>query len=246
MHQTIILLNLTHNMIIHKLLYRHFKHRDDEIFYVMQAKASIEWLEKQGVALTPKTEVLDLGCGHGIFGDELIKKGCQVTFADEHNYLRPNLKSSRFFSVNSDHDDYARLGQYDLVIFSNVFEHLAKQDSFIAQCPQLLKPTGKLYLSWTNWFSPFGGHDFAPFHYFGPRFGRWLHFKWTGKWSSHVPNAGLYMTHIGPTLKKIRKTPCLKVDKMATRYYPEFSFVLRIPVIREFLAWNCALLISKK
>jgi SAM-dependent methyltransferase len=162
------------------------------------------------------------------------------------DYLPPELKSFRFLSVNLDQADYASLGQYDLVICSNVFEHLAKPDNFIAQCAQLLKPTGRLYLSWTNWFSPFGGHDFALFHYLGPRFGRWLHFKWTGKWSVHVPYAGLYITHIGRTLKLIRNTPGLEVAKMATRYYPEFTFVLRIPIVREFLAWNCALLISKQ
>jgi SAM-dependent methyltransferase len=233
-------------MIIHKLLYRYFKYYDDELFYITQAKDSIAWLEKQGVFLTSKTEVLDLGCGHGIFGDELMKKGCKVTFADEHNYLWPKLKSSTYISINLDRDDYARLGQYDLVICSNVFEHLAKQDYFIAQCSQLLKPNGKLYLSWTNWFSPFGGHDFAPFHYFGARFGRWIHYKLKGKWSAHVPGAGLYVTHIGSTLKKIHKSSSLHVDKMAARYYSEFSFLLKIPIIREFVAWNCALLISKK
>jgi SAM-dependent methyltransferase len=232
-------------MIIHKLLYRYFKYGDDEAFYVLQAKASIEWLEKQGVELTSKTEVLDLGCGHGIFGDELMKRGCQVTFADEQNFLWPKLKSCRFLPVNLDRDDYASLGNYDLVILSNVFEHLAKPDNFIERCPQLLKPKGHLYLSWTNWYSPFGGHDFAPLHYLGPRFGRWLKFKLTGKWSYHVPNAGLYVTYIGRTLRTIRNNPLIKIKKMAARYYPEFSFILWIPILREFLAWNCALLITK-
>jgi hypothetical protein len=53
----------------------------------MQAQDSIAWLEKNKVVLTAATQALGSGCGHGTFGAELLKKGCQVEFADEHNYL---------------------------------------------------------------------------------------------------------------------------------------------------------------
>lgn len=233
-------------MIIHKLLLRYFRYGDDPVFYTMQAQDSIRWLEKMGVPLNSDTEALDLGCGHGVFGAELKKKGCRVTFADQENYLLPEIRNERFLAINLDSDDYSVLGKYDLVICSNVFEHLAAPDRFIAEVPKLLKGTGRLYLSWTNWLSPFGGHDFALYHYLGPRLGRWLHHKVTGKWSDHVPYAGLYPTFIGRTLRKIRSTPGLRIVRMAARYYPEFSFVLRIPAVREFLAWNCALLIAPR
>ena len=233
-------------MIIHKLLLRYFRHGDDPAFYQMQAEDSVEWLQKNGVQLTGGVEALDLGCGHGVFGAELKKTGCNVTFSDQENYLLPHLKSERFLPVDLDRDDYALLGQYDLVIFSNVLEHLAKPERLISEIAKLMKPKGRLYLSWTNWLSPFGGHDFAPFHYLGPKFGRWVHHKFTGRWSDHVPYAGLYPTYIGSILKRIRSEPTLRVIRMAPRYYSEFSFLLRIPVAREFFAWNCALLIEKK
>jgi SAM-dependent methyltransferase len=233
-------------MIIHKLLRRWFTHRDDTVFYEIQAQDSLRWLEQAGVPLGPQTEALDLGCGHGVFGAALQKRGCKVTFADYSNHLFPELQSSRLLQIDLDKDDYAKLGQYDLVIFSNVFEHLAQPERFLAECPKLLKPNGVLYLTWTNWLSPFGGHDFAPWHYLGPRFGRWVHYKLTGKWSDHVPYAGLYPTYIGRTLRQIRAVPGLKIQRMAARYYTEFSFVLHLPGVREVLAWNCALLLSKK
>jgi 2-polyprenyl-3-methyl-5-hydroxy-6-metoxy-1,4-benzoquinol methylase len=231
-------------MIIHKLLYRHFFHRDDSVFYMMQAEDAISWLEKSGVALTSETEVLDLGCGHGVFGDAIRKRGCKVTFADTQNYLPSELKSCPYISINLDDDDYPPLGQYDLVVCSNVLEHLSKPENFIRQCAQFLKPGGRLYLSWTNWLSPFGGHDFIPLQYLGPRLGSWVYRKLAGKNNSY-DNGALFVTYIGRTLKMIRNTAALKVCKMAARYYPEFSFVLQVPIAREFLAWNCALLISK-
>lgn len=232
-------------MIIHKLLFRYFKCRDDAVFYELQAEDSLRWLEAAGISFSRETEALDLGCGHGVFGRELAKRGCQVTFADRENYLFPELKSARFLSVDLDRDDYAKLGQYDLVVCSNVFEHLAQPARFLEQLPKLLKPGGKVYLTWTNWLSPFGGHDYAIFHYLGPRFGRWLKYVITGKWSEHVPYAGLYPTYIGRTLRTIRRAGSLTIERRATRYYPEFSFLLWIPIVREFLAWNCALLLSR-
>jgi SAM-dependent methyltransferase len=232
-------------MVIHKLLARYFKHRDDEVFYLMQAHDAIGWLERVGVPMGAGTHALDLGCGHGVFGEELAKKGCKITYADQENYLIPSLRGAPFVEVNLDKDDLGKVGQHDLVICSNVFEHLAKPERFIAECGKMLKPGGRLYLSWTNWLSPFGGHDFALFHYFGPRFGRWLKYKMTGKWSDHVPFENLFLTYIGRTLRMIRRTGVLHIERRAARYYPEFSFVLYLPILREFLAWNCALLITK-
>ena len=47
-------------------------------------------------------------------------------------------------------------------------------------------------------------------------------------------------------MEKIRRNPELRVLKTAPRYYPEFAFLMRLPVLREFLAWNFAMLIARK
>src|SRR3990172_3926822 len=87
-------------MILHKLVARHLKHRDDACFYVMQAQDAIRWIQAQGVVLDGKTRVLDLGCGHGVFGGELLKRGCQVTFSDEDFGLLPEVSKSLFHKFN--------------------------------------------------------------------------------------------------------------------------------------------------
>ncbi len=232
-------------MIIHTLLLRYFRHGDDEQFYVCQARDSIAWLERSGVPLGPKVRALDLGCGHGIFGRELLKKGCQVTFADEINILVDELKGAPFKTINLDREDMASLGRYDLVICSNVYEHLSQPEKFITEMDRVVEPGGRLYLSWTNWFSPFGGHEFSPFHYLGPQIGRKLKMKLSGKPTKHQVGQNLYLTFIGKTLRLIRSRSSLKVIKTTARYYPELSFLVKIPVLREFVAWNCAILLEK-
>jgi SAM-dependent methyltransferase len=233
-------------MILHKLIARHLKHRDDPIFYLLQAQDAIRWLEENGVPLGSKTSALDLGCGHGVFGSELIKKGCQVTFADDQNLLLPEIATAPFLKINIDKEDVATLGRYDLVICSNVLEHLAKPERFIQAAQKLLTTEGKLYLSWTNWLSLWGGHEFSPFHYLGARRGHLIYDKVVGRKRNHTPFQNLFPTSIGGVLRMIRNTPDLKLLKIAPRYYTELSFVMRIPGLREFLAWNCALLLKSR
>jgi len=233
-------------MILHKLLARFLKHGDDPEFYLLQARDAICWLERCDVEVGPQLRALDLGCGHGVFGAELVKRGCQVTFADEDNFLLPEISQAPFRRIDIDRDDLATLGRYDLVICSNVFEHLAKPNQFLDSIHQILSPQGRLYLSWTNCLSPWGGHDFAPFHYLGAGPGQRLFDKLIRRPRKHIVFKNLFPTHIGQVLRRIRQTPDLVILRAAPRYYTEFSFILAIPVVREFLAWNCGLLIGLK
>jgi hypothetical protein len=111
---------------------------------------------------------------------------------------------------------------------------------------QILAPAGKLYLSWTNWLSPWGGHEFSPFHYLGAHRGHLLYDKVAKRKRKHTPFENLYPTYIGEVLKMIRQCPELVKLRAAPRYYTEFAFLIHIPVFREFLTWNCAVLIGRR
>ncbi len=202
-------------------------------------------MRRYGATFGPGRSVLDLGCGHGLMGAELLKLGCQVTFADESNHLLPSMATAPFRQINLDKDDPSRLGAYDVVICSNVLEHLAKPNEFVRNLPKMLRPGGHFYLSWTNWLSPWGGHDFSPFHYLGPRLGPRLFDRLVKRPRIHTPYVTLYPIHIGPVLRLMRRQPDLRIVKVAPRYYSEFSFLMALPVVREFLAWNCAVLLQR-
>src|SRR5688572_22091860 len=119
-------------MVLPKLIAHHLKHRDDPEFYRMQAEDAIQWLQRKDVPLNSSVTATDLGCGHGVFGDELLKFGCQVTFSDEQNLLIERLKHHPFKPFNIDAQEFRELGQFDLVICSNVLEHLARPEKFLA------------------------------------------------------------------------------------------------------------------
>lgn len=232
-------------MLLPRLIWHHLRHGTDEAFYRLQARDAIAWLERVGVRFAPGTRVLDLGCGTGIFGAELLRQGCRVTFADEKNWLAPALAGAAFRAINLDRDDLAALGRYDVVICSNVLEHLARPERLLAAIPDLLAPGGVFYLSWTNWLSPWGGHDFSPFHYLGPRLGPWLWDRLVRRPRQLRPFENLFPTSIGAVLRRLRRLPGMEIRQVVPRYYPELAFLLALPGLREFLAWNCAVVMAR-
>jgi hypothetical protein len=58
----------------------------------------------------------------------------------------------------------------------------------------------------------------------------------------HTVYENLFPTYIGETLDLIGRQPGMRVKAVAPRFYTELEFIMRWPVLREFLAWNCAVL----
>ena len=232
-------------MILPALIRHHLRHKDDAEFYRLQAADAIRWIAESGVRLGPETQALDLGAGHGVFGAELLKAGCRVTFSDEQNYLLPELGHHPFVPFNIDRQTLGELGRYDLVICSNVLEHLARPEHLLYSIQDCLNPGGYFYLSWTNWLSPWGGHEFSPFHYLGPRFGPKLWDRIKGVPRKHTPYENLFPTSISRTLRLLKQNRAVRLVRLAPRYYTEFAFLCRVPVLREFLTWNCAMLLRR-
>jgi SAM-dependent methyltransferase len=232
-------------MIFHKLIFRYLRYRDDEEFYRMQAQDTVRWLERKSVKLDGAT-ALDLGCGHGILGGELARKGSRVTFADERRYLLPEFDDVDFRIIDIEKDDLGTLGTFDLVIYSNVLEHIPDPAGTIDSLVRTLSPGGRLYLSWTNWLSPWGGHEFSPFHYLGPSRGHLVYDRFFKRPRLHTPYQNLFPTSISSILKLVRANQSLNILSVVPRYYTELAFITSVPVLREFLAWNCVVLAERK
>jgi len=232
-------------MIIHKLIAQHLTKGDDAAFYAFQAQDALRWIEQSVKPVEGRKKALDLGCGHGIFGGEMLKRGWDVAFSDETKGVFSQFENHPFLVINLDRDDLAAFGTYDLIICSNVLEHLSKPEEFLRNVHKMLTPSGRLYLSWTNWLSPWGGHEFSPFHYLGSHTGHKLYDKILKRKRKHTPYKDLFPTYIGQVLRWIKRAATLKLERMAPRYYTEFAFITRVPLLREFITWNCAMLLQR-
>ena len=127
----------------------------------------------------------------------------------------------------------------DVCFSSNVLEHVADPGRFIDESVRVTRPGGLIYLSFTNWFSPWGGHEMSPWHYLGPGRAERRYVRGHGQLPKNRFGSGLYPVHIGPTLRLLRSRDDVELVDARPRYYPGWCRpVLHVPLAREVLTWN--------
>ena len=103
------------------------------------------------------SRVLDLGCSQGLLADQLQKKGCHVVGVDKLPAKKVRLPYEQY--VQADLDDpglrlpYER--EFDVVILSDVIEHLQNREAIMTTVRRHLTENGRLIISTGNvaiWF----------------------------------------------------------------------------------------------
>ncbi len=139
-----------------------------------------------------------------------------------------------------------RDGAADLVFSSNVLEHVADPIRLIEEMIRVTRPGGLVYLAFTNWYSPWGGHEMAPWHYLGPAYAERRYIKHHHRKPKHKVGSTLFRVHIGPVLRALRARTDVEIVDARPRYYPRWCrFVVRMPGIREFVTWNLMLVMKR-
>jgi ubiquinone/menaquinone biosynthesis C-methylase UbiE len=108
----------------------------------------------------------------------------------------------------------------DGVFCSNLLEHTPDARAVVDDMARVLRPGGWGYLSWTNWWSPHGGHDMSPYHLLGPGLGPRLYERVNGPPRKNRYGEGLFAQHIGATLRLFAGRDDLVVDVVEPRYWP--------------------------
>ena len=188
-------------------------------------------------------KILDLGCGPGHFSRALSDAGATVLAVD---FDPVELASGPTDAVAADaHRLPLADGAVDGVFCSNMLEHAPGTPAVFDEIARVLKPGGWAWVSWTNWYSPWGGHEITPFHYLGPRLGLAAYRSMKGEPRKNVPGEGLFPVHIGSTLALLRRQQRLRLMDAYPRYYPSQRWIVRVPGVREVFTWNCVLLLER-
>lgn len=215
---------------------------DPDTFYAKLADRTLSTFEFRldGMVL------LDLGSGPGHYTAALERAGARVVAVDLD---RADIERVAERGLCAVHGDATRLpfgdASFDGVFSSNLLEHVPDQAAVLDEIERVLRPGGWAWVSWTNWYSPWGGHLITPFHYLGPRLGSRLHDRFKGPPERNQVFAGLWPAHIGPILRDVRRRPAFRLMRAVPRYYPSQRWILRVPLLREFVTWNCLLLIER-
>ena len=103
--------------------------------------------------IDPGSYVFDVGCGEGQLASILTEKGCQV---DGMDINLDRLADSRdhyknVYEEDIETFDFDRHGhKYDVVVFSDVLEHLQRPEMVLKKAPLLIKDKGKTLISLPN------------------------------------------------------------------------------------------------
>ena len=228
---------------------------DPEAFYASLASDAVDQLAPH-VDLAGRT-VVDVGGGGGWFTAGFRARGahCYLFEPDRAELgLRAELGPPAGAAAGLPAgavlaDGYwlpVRDGGADVVFSSNVLEHVPDPMGLIEEMIRATRPGGLIYLSYCNWYSPWGGHEMSPWHYLGAGYARRRYTRRRGRLPKHERGVNLFPVHIGPVLRALRARPDVSIIEARPRYYPRWCGPLvRLPGLREVATWNLMLIMRR-
>lgn len=192
-------------------------------------------------------KVLDLGCGGGYDARALQHAGAVVSAMD---LGLDCVESARDKGISAFQADALQTpfadATFDGVYCSNIVEHVPSVPELLDEIGRVLRPGGWGWISWTNWFSPWGGHHMIPFHMLGPQLGSRVYTRLFGVPEKNALGDGLYPTYIGKTLQMVEQSETLALVSAVPRYYSSQQWILNVPGLREVVTWNCVLTVQRR
>lgn len=219
---------------------------DPAPFYRLLAAETVEGLEGLYGSFAGKT-VVDLGCGPGFYTEAFRSRGARTLPVDRDPGELALAGAPPEDAIVADAGDLPLPDSgVDGAFCSNLLEHTEAVEPVLREMERVLRPGGWGYISWTNWYAPWGGHDMSPYQYLGPRFGPRLYERRHGLPRKNPYGAGLWPVHVGPTLRLVRERPGLEIERVEPRYWPRLAFICRVPLAREVLTWNCVIRVRRR
>lgn len=215
-------------------------------FYEFLADDTIERL--RAYAPIADAVVLDVGGGPGYVASALRSAGAHCLVAEYSAAELVLHGRSPESAIRADGQALpVRSAGVDVCHSSNVLEHVPDPDSMLAEMVRVVRPGGLIYLSFTNWLSPWGGHETSPWHYFG---GDWAARRWQAKHGAAPKNhfgRSLYRVDVSHVLRWVRQREDIEILRSGSRYLPSWTRpILWIPGIRELAVWNLELILRRR
>src|SRR3990167_1543458 len=96
-------------------------------------------------------EILEIGCGRGLAGEFLRDKlGCRVTGVELNSDIASDARSHISRVICGDIQELDIDEKYDVVLATELFEHLNYPENFLLKMKSVLRPGGRIVLSVPN------------------------------------------------------------------------------------------------
>ncbi|HCT77331.1 MAG TPA: SAM-dependent methyltransferase [Micromonosporaceae bacterium] len=229
-------------------LFRGFRREqsDPDFFYRLLADDSVRQLSGY-VNLDGKT-VLDVGGGAGYFADAFRKAGAAYFGIDpDVGELSARGEVDGGMLRASGTALPIRTGSIDVCYSSNVLEHVDRPELMLSEMARVTRPGGIVYVSFTPWLSPWGGHETAPWHYFGGHYARRRYRRRHGREPKNAYGSTLFSVGAATAIRWARRFDGVEVVELLPRYHPWWAhWVIHVPMAREVLSWNVLLVLRRR
>jgi len=140
-----------------------------------------------------------------------------------------------------------RSGTVDVCFSSNVLEHVGSPWALTGELLRVTRPGGTVYLSFTPWLSPWGGHETAPWHYLGGDRARRRYRRRHGREPKNRFGETLFPVSVGAVLRWARDRPDADLVAAFPRYHPWWAaWVTAVPILREWASWNVVVVLRRR
>ncbi|RBY87892.1 bifunctional 2-polyprenyl-6-hydroxyphenol methylase/3-demethylubiquinol 3-O-methyltransferase UbiG [Blastococcus sp. TF02A-30] len=219
---------------------------EPDLFYDALARDSVEQLADH-VPLSGAT-VLDVGGGPGYFAQRFREAGATYVGLEPDAGEMVARGVPEPGTVRGSGEALPVLsGSVDVCYSSNVLEHVRRPWVFAAEMVRVTKPGGTVYLSFTPWWSPHGGHETGPWHYLGGYRARRRYRRRHGHEPKNRFGESLFAVSVGSALRWARRCPDVELLASYPRYHPWWArWVVRVPLVREVASWNLVLVMRRR
>jgi len=216
-----------------------------DAYYAGLARDTIRQLS-QYTDLTGRL-VADVGGGPGYFVRELRCAGARALCVDtDRGELAARGRPERGSAIGSALRLPLASGAVDVCFSSNVLEHVGDWRAMLAEMVRVTRPGGIVFVAFTNWLSPWGGHETSPWHYLGGERAARYYQRRSGRPPKNRYGCSLYPVSVAAVLAWARSAEGMVVVDAVPRYLPGWTrLLLRIPLLREFLTWNLLLVLRR-
>jgi SAM-dependent methyltransferase len=219
---------------------------EPDLFYEVLARDSVEQLA-QHVPLAGAT-ILDVGGGPGYFARSFRAAGAAYVGLEPDAGEMVARGAPEPGTVRGSGEALpVRTASVDVCYSSNVLEHVPHPWVFAAEMVRVTRPGGTVYLSFTPWWSPHGGHETGPWHYLGGHRARRRYRRTHGRDPKNVFGESLFAVPVGAALRWARRCPDVDVTAAYPRYHPWWArWIIHVPLVREVAAWNVVLVMRRR
>lgn len=227
-------------------LFRSFlvEQTDPERFYTDVADDTITLIE--GHEPLRGRLVLDVGAGQEQFGRRFVDRGARYLAVDlEREPLSPETDSGAVIARGEQlpfPDGFA-----DVVMSNNVMEHVTQPGRIADEMLRVARPGGLVFISYTAWASPWGGHETSPWHLLGGDYARRRYERRTGHPPKNRFGETMHAATVAGGLRWARAQQGADLLEAAPRYHPDWADpLLKVPGVREVLSWNLMMVLRRR